>query len=32
MVDVVDALDVRMRRDGHRVEAAHLAHLHEGRP
>ena len=30
VVDVVDVLDLRMRLDRDRVEAAHLAHLHEG--
>ena len=31
VMDVVDALDFRMRLDRHRVEAAHLSHRHEGR-
>ena len=31
MVNVIDELDLRMSRDRHRIEAAHLAHLHEGR-
>ena len=30
-VDVVDRLDLRIALDRHRVEARHLAHLHEGR-
>ena len=30
MVNVIDELDLRMSRDRHRIEAAHLAHLHEG--
>ena len=31
MVHVIDGLELGMRLHGDRVEAAHLAHLHEGR-
>ena len=31
MVHVIDGLDLGMRLHGDRIEAAHLAHLHEGR-